>query len=328
MRITFFCPISQRPVGGIKVIYRLAELCDELLGKSGEARVLHPNQPWVHHDWFESRVKFSKGFFGPRWVGKLSFCDIGDMFSHLRDIVILPETWVRKYGVQLAQRKIPFAILVQNGYMLEKGNRVELDASFAAAKLIFSVSEDTSACIRQAFPFASNKIRRLWLHVDSARFKPAQKKENLISYMPRKLPHHAKLWNFFTAAHLPNNWKTQVIDGQDEQGVATHLARSKIFLSMGYLEGLGLPPIEAALAGNLVLGYTGEGGREYWQNPLFHEIPHGDLLGFARKTLELLPLAESLNADSLNDAREVLANKFSEKAHRTSVENFLNDLIT
>jgi len=66
MRLTFFCPTNRRPVGGIKVIYRLAQLCDELLGEFGDASVLHPNQPWVHYDWFESHPKLSKRFFLPR----------------------------------------------------------------------------------------------------------------------------------------------------------------------------------------------------------------------------------------------------------------------
>ena len=29
------------------------------------------------------------------------------------------------------------------------------------------------------------------------------------------------------------------------------------------LEGLGLPPLETTIAGNKVIGYTGEGGKEY-----------------------------------------------------------------
>ena len=31
------------------------------------------------------------------------------------------------------------------------------------------------------------------------------------------------------------------------------------------LEGLGLPPLETAIAENKVIGYTGEGGKEYWK---------------------------------------------------------------
>ncbi len=328
MRLTFFCPTNRRPVGGIKVIYRLAQLCDELLGEFGDASVLHPNQPWVHYDWFESRPNLSKRFFLPRWVGKPSFSDIGNAFSPEHDIVVLPEIWVRKYGVQLAQRKIPFVILVQGGYMMAKGAKSDLDLSFAASKLIWSVSDNTSACIEQAFPFASHKIRRLCLHVDSNKFRPAPQKENLITYMPRKLPQHIQLMNFFTTAQLPGNWKLQAIDGLDEAGVASLLSKSKIFLSMSYLEGLGLPPIEAALAGNLVVGYTGEGGKEYWYHPLFHEIPHGDLLAFAQKTIELLPLTATLNDASIVSAREDLAGMFSAEANYMSVKKFLEELVS
>ena len=31
------------------------------------------------------------------------------------------------------------------------------------------------------------------------------------------------------------------------------------------LEGLGLPPLETPIAGNKVIGYTGEEGKEYWK---------------------------------------------------------------
>ena len=44
-----------------------------------------------------------------------------------------------------------------------------------------------------------------------------------------------------------------------------YLSKSKIFLSFSNLEGIGIPPIEAALAGNKVIGYTGGGGIEYWK---------------------------------------------------------------
>ena len=48
------------------------------------------------------------------------------------------------------------------------------------------------------------------------------------------------------------------------------------------MEGLGIPPIEAAIAGNKVIGYTGKGGNEYWNNPIFTEIAHGDISGFIK----------------------------------------------
>ena len=60
--------------------------------------------------------------------------------------------------------------------------------------------------------------------------------------------------------------------------------KSKIFLSFSYAEGFGMPPIEAAMAGNKVIGYTGGGGKEYWRKPIFEEIQSGDIKNFSEKT--------------------------------------------
>ena len=60
------------------------------------------------------------------------------------------------------------------------------------------------------------------------------------------------------------------------------LKKSKIFLSFSSFEGLPLPPAEAALAGNFVIGYTGEGGNEYWKKPLFRRIHSGEIIPFVK----------------------------------------------
>ena len=49
-----------------------------------------------------------------------------------------------------------------------------------------------------------------------------------------------------------------------------------------------MPPIEAALAGNKVIGYTGEGGKEIWHKPIFTEVPNGDILKFVDEILKSL----------------------------------------
>ena len=47
-----------------------------------------------------------------------------------------------------------------------------------------------------------------------------------------------------------------------------------------------MPPAEAALAGNMVVGYTGTGGNEYWQQPLFTKINSGEINKFVLKIIE------------------------------------------
>ena len=44
-----------------------------------------------------------------------------------------------------------------------------------------------------------------------------------------------------------------------------------------------MPPLEAAIAGNKVIGYTGGGGKEYWIKPIFDEIQPGNIKGFCEK---------------------------------------------
>ena len=108
--------------------------------------------------------------------------------------------------------------------------------------------------------------------------------------MPRKLPKHSELVISFLKKKLPSNWKIKSIENLPEFKVFKILEKSKIFLSFSELEGLGLPPIEAALAGNKVVGYTGEAGKEYWKKPIFTEIKNGDVKLFCEKIFNNLNL--------------------------------------
>ena len=71
----------------------------------------------------------------------------------------------------------------------------------------------------------------------------------------------------------------------NEKQIFYNLSRSKIFLSFSNMEGLGIPPIEAAIAGNKVIGYHGRGGLEYWRKPIFTEIQHGNISKFIDEIL-------------------------------------------
>jgi hypothetical protein len=53
------------------------------------------------------------------------------------------------------------------------------------------------------------------------------------------------------------------IKGVPRAEVARLMAGSEIYLALGQLEGLGLPPLEAMATGALVIGFHGGGGQEY-----------------------------------------------------------------
>lgn len=263
MKLIWLCHPIRKAVGGVKVIYRQAELVNQMLQPLGHsAVVMHPNTWKFRVKWFDTGVPVERRWFHLRWMGKPSLSGIDGCFDPEQELVVVPELWARKYGDQLAHLGIPFAIYVQNGYYISKGEPAALKAAYAGAHCILSISDDASRCVSMAFPGTEDRILRVHYSVDAQRFNPNQPKENLITYMPRKLADHSSKVLFFLRNHLPEHWRIQAINGLNESGVANLLQRSKIFMSFSHFEGCPLPPLEAALCGNQVIGYMGQGAKE------------------------------------------------------------------
>jgi glycosyltransferase involved in cell wall biosynthesis len=117
----------------------------------------------------------------------------------------------------------------------------------------------------------------------------------------------------------------QCLDKVDEATVAAMLSASSIFLSFSDFEGLPLPPLEAALAGNLVIGYTGQGAREYWEAPNFLEINQGDIQGFVAATCKAIEAIDTmrLTRDDLNPLINRLTERFSTATEEANVRMLL-----
>ncbi len=324
-RLIFFCPVKRKAVGGMKVIYQLAEECGRGLQSAGKAYVFHPNHPWFRCDWFQNDVDRLQAILGFEWRGKPSLTKLEKFLDPTTDFVVLPELWVRKYASQLLEMQVPYAILVQGGYLIGNGDPKELKKAYDGAEVILTNSEKSSQLVRYAYPSAVSKVERIYLKIDSAAFSPSSAKENLITYMPRRLPEHASYLKFLLHDRLPSNWKLLAIDKLSEREVASILSKSKIFLSFSDREGFGLPPIEAALAGNFVIGYTGEAGREYWKAPIFSEITQGDLLSMADTLMQHITHFDKLDHSAAAIVRDELTATYSESAFQQGVARFLSN---
>jgi hypothetical protein len=324
-QLIWLCHPIKKPVGGVKVIYRQAQMTNELLAAWGHtAAVMHPNTWRFRVKWFDNTVPMYRGFFKWRWVGKPSLSRIDGCFDPAQHMVVLPELWARKYGDQLARMGVPYAIYVQNGYYISKGDPVVLNAAYAGARCILSVSEDTTRCVKMAFPGTEHKILRVHAAVDAQRFNPHQAKENLITYMPRKLADHSSKVLFFLRHHLPAHWRVQAIDGLNEAGVAELLQRSKIFMSFSHFEGFGLPPLEAVLCGNQVIGYTGQGAQEYWLPDVFEAVESGDVVAFAQRVLDKVKKLDGLPEFPVHTAAiDRLAITYSAAQERADMQVFI-----
>ncbi len=93
MRITYLCPSINTPIGGIKVIYRHAEILTSL---GFDSAVFHPDDHAFRCSWFQNNTRHrDAGVFDPKV-----------------DFVIIPEIWVGRFGPRLVELGIGFAIFV------------------------------------------------------------------------------------------------------------------------------------------------------------------------------------------------------------------------
>jgi len=279
MEIVYLSPAVNIPIGGIKVIYRHSEM----LNRAGIASsVFHPEDAAFSCNWFEHNATIRSG-------KRKLFRKKHEMYEKTRfdpktDFIVIPEVWANQIGSQCIQRNLRYGIFVQNGYMIHQGGKKNialLNTVYEKADLILSISEDTTEVLKLSFPnLNSNKICRVIPNIADAFKSQYPPKKKIITYMPRKLTGHAEMIHFFLEQSLPEDWKLTAIDNKSEEEVVALLKESSIFLSFCEAEGFALPPIEAAMAGNLVIGYTGEGAKEYFKSPIFTEVHCGDLIDF------------------------------------------------
>ena len=108
----------------------------------------------------------------------------------------------------------------------------------------------------------------------------------------------------------------------DEQSVADVLRHSFVFLSTCYEEGFGLPPVEAGMAGCLVVGYTGSAADEYFEEGLCERVDQDDILGFAEAIERTLAMVEADEGAALQRGRafsELLSERYSLEREAESV---------
>jgi len=320
--IIYICPTNKnRPSGGIKIIYRHVEILSKLLPEGVNSKIFHFDDINFQCDWFKHNVNFKKD----------------SNFDPTKEFVIIPEVMAVYHARILQKIGVKYGIFVQNGFYLNikpKNNFSdhEIKEAYDKAEFIISYSDEITECVKLTFPKLINKILRINISVDNNQFIYSEKifknKENLITYMPRKKIDHVTKLLFILNQHLPKNWKIKSIDNLRESEVVEFFKKSKIFLSFSEFEGFGLPPVEAALCGNLVIGYTGESGKEYWDLPIFSEVFSGDLRTFANKIIEKIENFEKEKYifDEFRPHVRRLADKYSiEKEQRSLLS--LVDLI-
>tara|TARA_S200000501_G_C20868944_1_gene763368 strand:- start:1011 stop:2039 length:1029 start_codon:yes stop_codon:yes gene_type:complete len=334
--IIYISHAEKDPSGGAKIIYRHSEKINTLKNFSSE--VLHLKKTRlsklktsikkkiklntkVENGWQLNEVTPVKKFNYKWFKHKIKTRNYFN-FDKKKDFIILPEIFAHLAEDLLIRKGINYAIFVQNGYVIQStNNENKLFTAYKKAQFILSYSNDITKCINLKFPNLKTKIIKISYAIDLKKLR-IKNKSNLITYMSRKLPVHSNLVVNYLKPQLPKNWKIINLNRLTEEQTYKVLKKSKIFLSFSSFEGLGLPPAEAALAGNFVIGYTGEGGNEYWKKPIFTKINSGEITTYVNKIIKKIYELKRNKKFPLRNYFE-LKNKFSREKELKNIQKFL-----
>lgn len=293
----------ESPSGGTKVLFDMATVLNSIGIK---AKMLVPeSRVNVNITWFEHNIEIISGFD----------CVTKD------DIVLLPEETLWSFYQLVAAKGCRYIVVNQGAYWTLV-NRLGYDLTkeiYHNALGVYVNSEYTGYLVKRLF--GDVNIYRFSVPIEPF-FKPAEEKENIICYMPRKNIETAEcIAQYVSGFH--KDWTVIPINGISNQEVAQVFNRAKIFLSFGGPEGLGMPPIEAALSGCKVIGYHGFGGTEYFVEPLFTALEYLEIPKFLDQIAiytSLLGNNHPLNISGADTQRSKLENFYS-------YEKFQNDVI-
>jgi hypothetical protein len=82
--------------------------------------------------------------------------------------------------------------------------------------------------------------------------------------------------------------------------------------------------LEAALSGNKVVGYTGQGGKEYWRPEIFTAIESGNVTGYTQAVLEAVSAWEKEDqVRPMSSAISELAKCYSGDHEKADLQEFV-----
>lgn len=271
--IYYLTPHLNAASGGVRNMYRHVDL----LNAAGfPAAVLHAKAGF-RCDWFDNQTRIAypdQVTFGPEDVLVVAEC-----YGPFLDL-LPPElrTVVFNQGAYHTFDLIPYD-------QTPPGAPYSTMPNLAA---LMVVSQDNLNLLGYAYPQVPIHLTRVV--VDGSVFHPGPAVPGRrIAYLTHRRPEEREqLRHLLRARGALSGWELVAIEGRPEREVAQLLRESAIFLSFSERDGFGLPPAEAMASGSYVVGYTGMGGREFFDPSYCTPVPDSDLLAFAQAVTDAI----------------------------------------
>lgn len=148
--------------------------------------------------------------------------------------------------------------------------------------------------------FPGIKLSRFYYGIDDQLFHFQPNKKKMIAVMPRKERQDAIFLEcLLRTKDKLNGFEIRIIDLMPYEECARILRQSAIFLSFSYQESFGLPPAEAMACGCIVIGYHGQGGKEFFKKDLNYSIEQSNLIEYAEQVNKVIEQYNTNYADTL-----------------------------
>jgi glycosyltransferase involved in cell wall biosynthesis len=300
--IYIFAPDLARPLGGMRMLYRHVDI---LNANGFEAAIVH-SRPGFAVKWFEHSTRIVER---PR--------------LREEDIAVCSEIAGR--NIATFAEGIRKVVFNQNAYYSFMGYPIagRVKAAYTHPEVVATivVSEDSQRYLQYAFP--KHPIYRVRYSIDPKLYYLPERKKKQICFMPRKNLEAAKqVFNLLRFRKALEGWPVAVMDKLSLEAAAEVIRESLIFMSFGAPEGFGLPVAEALSAGCIVVGFHGNGGREFLTESHGFPIEVGDILGYARTMEEVIKRVET-DLDGLraiaNAGAEFVRREYSPERERESI---------
>ncbi len=302
MRFLFYVPVSSEARGGISVIFDMIEVLNAQ-GIDAVALYDRPDFEYDRHTIRAPRVWSPKVQDTTDKKDVKSILKAGEMYLTGRnrrpvtnaktcpewmvrngDLLVVPE-YVSDWLPNRLPANIPLVLLNQNPFAFFRASqRVGFNKSRFSDSI--SVSE---ACAKSTRIVLGRETERISVQVSEELFSYQDNKKLQFAYMPRKRGNESLfLVNSLKESDIFTGFSFTPIDGVSGVEAAKIIRESLFFLSFSEKEGFGLPAAEAIATGAIVIGYSGVGGDEFFDDDTGFLVPEDNLMAFYDKVISVV----------------------------------------
>jgi glycosyltransferase involved in cell wall biosynthesis len=280
------CPSGNNAFGGIHSLY---EMVDALNKNGFESYIIHDRSDF-RCTWFENETKiiYVPALKNIQELLKPTKDDIF-VFTEIHWKIILP--FSSRFRNVLLNLGVYMTFIQSDFRNPDDFKSIPYLSERLEAVLVNSLN--SKKYLEFAFEGLKSKLYHYRKGINTKLFNYAGKKLKLISFMSRKCPEDIN--QIINILNIRGNLKGFIffeINNFSYSQVADTFKASMIFLSTNWQEGFGLPPLEAMSCGCVVIGYTGQGGNEYFKSDFSFPVPAGDIITFAKTIEDVIDLYE------------------------------------